>query len=332
MTRRHLAVALLLIVAATTATAQEAPGNDGPLQPQLNPGPRTYLTVATVLSLHEANVDDSVILAKLAQANHPLDLSTDDILQLKQAGISDPVVRAMIAPDPGGTGPQRLIVRDESFEKFHSMNPTGATLPYGTDDARIAMNDPFAAHDSGIYLAKSSPAGTDSLQFLDRAAIKGVTANIGAVFSFFAYPVTVKYEITGPRAVVRTKDPKPTFYFYFEDKSAGLGKSMFSNTDVSTPTQFQLERFATNKKERLLAAGKFGIFVGVSDGQKPISFTTERIRPGLYKITVDQPLKPGEYVLAAPPPNGAIGPLNNSNTDPNTAPKPDLFDFAIDPQ
>src|SRR5206468_12389050 len=97
MTRRHLA-SVVFFLASVTALAQEATGTDGQLQQQPNPGPRSFLTVTSVLSLHQASVDDSVILAKLTQANHPLNLTTEDILQLKQAGVSDAIVRALIAP------------------------------------------------------------------------------------------------------------------------------------------------------------------------------------------------------------------------------------------
>lgn len=319
MTRHHL-TAVLFCLASVTAYSQEAPRNDGSLQTSTTTGPSTVLTVASVLALHDAKVDDSIIIAKLNQAASPINLSTDDILQLKQDSVSDAVVRAMIAP--AASAP--VIYRNESFEKFHNMNPTGATLEYGTDTAE--HNNPLMQHDSGIYL-DSTADGADKLQFLDRAGITGVKMNAGAVFSFFAYPLTVRYEVGGPKSQVRTTDSKPTFYFYFEDKSAGLGKSWVANQSVSTPNQFLLERFDSNKKERTLVAGKFGIFEGVSNGQKGILFTTTRVRPGLYKVTVNEPLKPGEYAFVAPPEKGSE--LANAN-DPS-GPKPDLFDFAVDP-
>src|SRR5206468_3452204 len=163
---------------------------------------------------------------------------TEDILQLKQAGVSDAIVRALIAPTP--PGPQYVVTRDQNFEKFHSMNPTGATVPYGTADAEIAFNDPLAPHDSGIYLASTSN-GQPKLAFLDRAAVSGVKMNVAAVFTFFAYPVHVRYQIPTPRSTIRTTSPTPVFYFYFDDKAAGLGKSAFSAADVSSPSQFLLE-------------------------------------------------------------------------------------------
>lgn len=321
MTRHHLFAALFLL-AAVTAYSQEAPRTDGQLQTLTNPGPRSVLTVAGVLALHDAKVDDSILLAKLNQAGTPMNLSTDEILQLKQAGVSDAVVRAMIAPNVGA--PIVHPYRDVSFEKFHSMNPTGATLEYGADGE--AFNNPLMPHDSGIYLDRLTD-GADKLEFLDRAGITGVKMNAGAVFSFFAYPLTVRYQVGGPKSQVRTTEAKPTFYFYFEDKSAGLGKSWVANQGVSTPNQFLLEKFDANKKERLLTAGKFGLFEGTSNGQKGILFTTTRVRPGLYKVTVNEPLKPGEYAFVAPPATGTE--LANAND--SSGAKPDLFDFAVDP-
>jgi hypothetical protein len=311
MKRLLVCIALLAILPAF-AQSPEAP-------PQNSAATATNLTVADVISLHQADVSDSVVVARLSQQKQPMSLSTDDLIQLKKAGVTDVVVQAMLAAP---AAPKHVVVTNQSLEKLHSMNPTGATPPYAPGTPPDP-NDPMAPHDSGIYLATTDAAGKQTLTFMDRAGIAGVKMNVGAVFTFFADPVKVRYEVPPAKSSIRTNSTNPVFYFYFDDKSAGLGKAPFAAAKVSSPTQFQLEQFATSKKERDLTGMKFGIFSGVSDGEKHIAFNSERLRTGLYRVTVTQPLKPGEYAIVNPPP-----PSNQQ--DPQNGPRPDIFDFGVD--
>ncbi len=306
---KHLIILVALILPALLALSQTA-------------SPAGTVTVADVITLSQAKVGDSVILAKLTQANHAMSLTTDQILQLKSAGVSDTVLRAMILP-PSSAPATGVVVDNKSVDQLHSLNPTGATVPYGIDTP--PAEDPLAPHDSGIYLASSSPDGKQSFQFLDRAGITGVQENVGAVFTFFTVPVTVSYTIQPPRSAIRTANPLPVFYFYFENKAAGLGKSAFSAANVSAPTQFQLVKFSASKKQRTLPAVKFGVFTGLGNGEKDIAFNSQQLRSGVYRVTPVKPLPPGEYTFIAAPAGQAPAAVN----DPN-APKPDLFDFGID--
>ena len=322
MQRRSVYFALLFVLALPLA-AQEPPG--APAAPSVSSAaPVTQqLTVPDVIRLHQAQVDDSVLLARITQAQQPVNLSTDDLLTLKQAGVSDAVVRALLVP-PAQPGSGVALTRDLSYEKLHSMNPTGSTPLYGNGDN--AATDPLAPHDSGIYLDEPAANAGDNLLFVDRAAISGTTANAGAVFSFFFYPVTFKYTINAPKADIRTADTKPVFYFYFEDKAAGLGKSAFAASDASAPQQFTLVQLDTSKKERYLPAMKFGVFNGVSNGEKTVQFTSQRLRSGLYKVSVSKDLKPGEYAFVLPPAKGSL----TTNVNDTDAPKPDIFTFGVD--
>ena len=317
MNRRLLS--LVLAVSASAFAQTPAPVQNAATTVRSTPG---RLNVTDVIRLHHAGIGDSVIQAQLAQQNHPMSLTTDDLLQLKAEGVSDEVVRAMIVPAPA---PRKVVVDNTSIDRLHSLNPTGATPTYGAPTP--PSTNPLAPHDSGVYMASTSAAGSAQFRFMDRAAITGIAENAGSVFSFFAYPLTIRYVVQPPKASIRTTNQQPSFYFYFEDKSAGLGKSGFAAANVSTPNQFQLIRFDAGKKQRTMPALKFGIFIGVSNGEKPIAFTTERLSDGVYKVTPTAPLKPGEYTFVSPMPQsrGNQAPVN----DPN-APKPDLFDFAVD--
>jgi hypothetical protein len=54
------------------------------------------LTNADIVKLTAAGLPDSVILAKIGQSRCNFDLSTDGLVSLKQAGVRDPIIDAMM--------------------------------------------------------------------------------------------------------------------------------------------------------------------------------------------------------------------------------------------
>jgi hypothetical protein len=55
------------------------------------------LTNADVVKLTAAGLPDSVILTKINGSSCNFDLSTDALVALKQAGVRDPIIEAMMA-------------------------------------------------------------------------------------------------------------------------------------------------------------------------------------------------------------------------------------------
>ena len=58
------------------------------------------LGVADVVKLLEAGVGEDVVIAKIKQEGKGFDLSTDDMLELKKAGATSAVLKAMMNPNP----------------------------------------------------------------------------------------------------------------------------------------------------------------------------------------------------------------------------------------
>jgi hypothetical protein len=161
---------------------------------------------------------------------------------------------------------------------------------------------------------------------LERAAYQG--AKTGGVFaSAMTYGIKKAKEkavIPGRRASIRTADASPVFYFYFDDKAAGLGKSYFGIGSLSNPNQFALIKLDVTKSNRETTIMEFGAF-GSSSGTNTkamIGFKSERIRNGLYKVTMNTPIEQGEYCfLASAGFAGAYGA--------GAAGAVDLFDFGV---
>ena len=287
------------------------------------------VTIDDVIAMVGAGVSNEVIIAELKKANQAFDLSTGDLIRLKKAGVSDSVLKVMIDPraTPTSSTPEAGAARQPSTPGFPYANPSGATPSSGSGYAGDA-NDPLAPHDSGIYLYTKDREGKPVMIPLERAAYQG-TKTGGILASAMTYGIAkakMKAVIPGPRAEIRVNDSSPVFYFYFDDKQAGLGKtSYFGVGNLSNPNQFALLKLEVDKSNRETIIGQFSA-LGASSGSDEkamIPFRSERIRPGLYKVVVEG-VKAGEYCFLASGPRimagaygaGAVGAA-------------DIFDFGV---
>jgi hypothetical protein len=199
-----------------------------------------------------------------------------------------------------------------------AARPSGATPDAGVSEAAIeaTVNNPDAPHDSGIYLLSG-----DKMIELERAAPQGTkTGMLGAVLTYGIVKGKTKAILPGARASIRTGDQRPVFYFYFEDKSAALGKTGFGAQTVSNPNQFSLLKLDQKKNSREVVIGTIG-FASATTGNESkseIAIKSDKIRPGVYRVIPTVNMEPGEYCFASASAGGA-------------AHSADLFDFSINP-
>lgn len=136
-------------------------------------------------------------------------ISTDDLIALKAAGVSDGIIRALVAPPP----------------KPDNAAPQPAVASPPPDP-----NDPDAHHDPGVYMMTKEVDGKPKMVFIDRAGAASVhtAGGIGA---------KMKAEIPGAHAPVRSKEARPVFYMYFPsaENVGGLGETVLSPVHRSSP-------------------------------------------------------------------------------------------------
>ena len=71
---------------------------------------------------------------------------------------------------------------------------------------------------------------------------------------------------------------------------------------ISNPGQFSLVKLAEKKSTRETIIGTFGMWSGSSTGtdeNSRVTFRSDKIRPGLYKVTLNGILPNGEYCFLA---------------------------------
>ena len=82
------------------ATTQTSYPSSITLAPQAKP-----MTVAEVIKLSKAGLSDDTIIEQIRKKNQHFDLSTDQLIQLKEAHVSERVIQVMIDPTTGTLSP-----------------------------------------------------------------------------------------------------------------------------------------------------------------------------------------------------------------------------------
>ena len=271
------------------------------------------LTNDVVIKMVKSGLSEDLVVSMVRSQPAKYSLAPDQVIALKSAGVPDKVVAAMVEKGGGGIS--------------GTATATGATPVAGTV-ANGDPNDPTAPHDSGIYLHAKDRNGEYKMTVLEQAAYQGSKTGgvLGAALTYGIKKAKMKAVIPGQHASIRTPDSQPVFYFYFEDKAAGLGKGGFGAGSVSNPNQFALVKLDVTKASRETIIGEFGAF-GASSGtneKSMVNFKSERLRAGLYKVVPNGPMLPGEYCFLVSQANmGALGA--------GAAGAAQIFDFAVNP-
>ena len=272
------------------------------------------LTLETVLKMHESGVSpDNIVTMITLSPNKEFNLTPEDVILLTQKKVDKSVIGAMMAVSGSSGGSGSAPAPEEALV---AANP----------------NDPAAVHDSGIYLHVMNRAGQPEMVMLEPALATGTKegGGIGSGLLKAVNPVSglisqkIRAEISGKRANIITTDSNPVFYFYFENTSVALGKTnVFSG--ITSPNQVVLVKLKTKDKTRETVVGKSGIggsSVGI-DQKATVPFRSERLRPGAYKVTLQEELKDGEYAFLIP--SSATG-----STEFGAVPVPaQIFDFSV---
>lgn len=232
------------------------------------------LTNDVVIALVRAGLGPEAIVAKIGATRGSFDTSTSSLIALKQAGVPDSVIAAMLSRPKSSVAVN--AVADNS-------NP-----------------DPLVPHAPGIYVLDSRGAGR-------MVRIDATVSNQLKTAGLWGYALTsgiasmkMKAVIPNSSARVQAASRRPVFYFYFNQSSPLAGISEFSagfTATATSPNEFSLIRFDRRKDRREASVASInigGMKSGISDKAR-VAFTYEDIAPGVFKVTPNSELTPGEY-------------------------------------
>ncbi|TFU01314.1 hypothetical protein EUV02_13550 [Polymorphobacter arshaanensis] len=263
------------------------------------------LTNETILKLLGVGLSNEAIIAKIHSSKTAFNLGTDQLIELKKAGVPSPVIAAMIEPQAGAAS---------------------AAPQFSTDSPM-----PNVAHFPGVYLM--GPPGPDQKmkRIVATASNQAKVGNIwGYALTMGIASMTVKVTIPGAHARVQAGAGKPVFYFYFDESmplALQSGQSTVWSSGngnlVTSPSELSLVRFDQEKDRREAKIGSVnigGAKTGVMDKDR-IPFDAEMIAPGIFKVTVNADLTPGEF--------GFIQATGAGSMAGNGAGSARVFDFSI---
>ena len=250
------------------------------------------MTNQDVIEMTSSGFSDGVIVDKIHAANSTnFDTSVEALKTLQAAKVSDVVMRAMINP-----------------------KPVADTATVASD-----FNDPSSPHDPGMYMYTKTRDGM-KMTLLEPTAYQGAASAGAFMLSMGIAKAKIKAVVKGAHAEIASDDSNMAFYFYFAD---GTGFSSAWGVPTS-PNEFTLLKFAQKSGSRETVLATANAFGGSTEtDKKSPAFRFTKIRSGVYKVTPNAPLVPGEYCFLSPstfvPPGYRLEEANR------------LFDFAVLP-
>ncbi len=275
------------------------------------------LTDDSIAKMVHSGLGDNLIVNIIQSQPGRYSVTPDDLVRLKGQGVSETVLAAMVSR---GAPAQTVAITGVVPTNPSWATPGPGSIPVGDS------NDPLVQHDSGIWVYTKDPEDKPRMALLERSAYQSVKTGgmLAAMLSAGIAKMKIRAVVAGAHSAVRIADPHPVFYFYFDEKAAGLGRTYFWQSNVSNPNQFALVRLESGKSNRETTIAALGLSgaSGGADEKNMVAFKSERVRPGLYRVTVDGTLSPGEYCFLAP----GTADLRQEHA----LQSPDIFDFGVD--
>jgi hypothetical protein len=263
------------------------------------------LTNEEVISLSKAGLNNSIIVDKIRTSKSKFDLSTDALIKLKKAGISDDIVGAMLAAKTGTSTTNT------------TTNATNNTAGTASGDP----NDPMSPHGYGLYLYEEKDGVRKMTQLAPNVSAQNRTGGgfTAAVTPFGLGKRKTKANLPGTTAALQIKDANPVFYFYLDVKSGGLNTA---SGVPSTPSEFAWVRFNVRDDNREVTIAKSNAYSskgGLSD-EYVVNFMAQDLGNGIFKVTPKTTLTNGEYGFYL---------LNSGNSNASAAIGAKFFDFGV---
>ncbi|WP_255504753.1 hypothetical protein [Novosphingobium sp. EMRT-2] len=263
------------------------------------PAMASPLTLDEIILLSQSGIGDEAVVAKVKNSATHMDLSVDQILDLKKKGVSGPVIAALLEAPAVSAAPAQLS---------------------------LDSPDPAVPHAPGVYLLN------DMAQKMVR--IDPTVTNQAKTGGLFGYALTggiasmsVKAAIQNASARTHTPAKQPTFYFFFDEsnpntQNAAVTWASGTAATVTSAAEFTLVHLMEKSGRREARVGSInlaGAKTGVMDKDR-IGFDYQMVRPGVFRVQPTAQLAKGEYGFIYSLAGGGAGGAVTAR----------IFDFAVD--
>jgi hypothetical protein len=268
---------LLLCLLSTPAVRSQAPAaQEGPLQPNSDV-PRVHLLDnAEIIKMAKAGLGDDVLIQTIRVQPGHYDTAPDDLIALKSAGLSNPVIAAIVehGSSPAIHDPERATLRNRSDAPLDHDTAPPPGLPPGVDEIGVYYKLP-----SGPHANQWQPLETERVVFRSGGEIKSALS----------------------RGIL-AKDE----YGHLERGKSPLGLPNGFELLIYAPTgtdgnEYDLLRLRDHKTYREFRTLTGGVLHSTSGpGPDEVDFTPKKIAPQLYTFTIPTDIEKGEYGILPP--------------------------------
>jgi hypothetical protein len=242
---------ILIFLAATLVTAVPARAQQG-------------LTNADIIKMQSAGLSENIILASVNGQPAAYDTSTDGLLALKKAGVSDAVVAAMISRN--------------AAMKSGVANPAGTNVP-----APALAGPPPGVDEVGVYYQDKNKAWHPIPSDI-------VNTKSGGLLKSIASDGIVKGDMNGHIKGAESATKLTT--------GSNLLIYMPETFTANDYILVKLHKNSDNREFRAMTGGVFHSSGGAT--KDTVVFGSQKLAPHVYELTFGAPLSPGEYGILPP--------------------------------
>lgn len=253
------------------------------------------LTNTSVMDLDASSFSKSFIIDKIKTYTCKFDLTTDKLIELKKAKISEDIIKEMEKKINNSSAIKTEVIQAPISNVTKAENPKTEAPK---SNYKPPLNQP-----SGIYYLNTL---TNELVEID-ASVYSQTKKGSGILGEITYgfaKTKSKASLTGTTANLQIRsDTFPTFFFYFDkNRKNDLGENINTGgwyAAAATPNEFTIIKLLVpkNGRTREVVTGSYNIEgdkSGVDEAQNS-RLTYEKVAPGVYKVFFPNALKPGEY-------------------------------------
>jgi len=228
------------------------------------------LTNDTIVSMVKAKLGEAVILSKIKTSTGQYDVTTDGLIKLKAAGVSDKIIEAMMAA-PSAAGPSAAPAPPAAPVAAPPSAPSQAPVATPTPATTLPGVPGMAVQGQSLFVKVNDRV----LEVLP--VVPEVVHSMAKHFiPYYFGPGDNWHFVRGQKAVVRLPKGKPSFY-----------------TKVN-PSSFQLMRLTYNAEKDI----RYVVSTGATyRGSLP--FTVNRPADDTFELVPSANLDGGEYAFVA---------------------------------
>ena len=275
------------------------------------------VTNKTIISLTTAGLSTNIIINKIKTAKCSFDLSTDGLIALKTAKVSDEVITVMLDKQAASGLETGNAAADSITNK---LQETGIYY-YLEQPATYTRLDPtlVTGNKNNSNIITGTTKSTSTLD----GAEANLQTNSSPVFYFY-FGNNTENKLNNPNAV-NTKSSSDFMTFLQENSANSKSNQAFS------PNDFKLIKLDKSKRSRSFETGKISLLGGMQNGisKNVVNFKYTSISSNLYKVYFPAGLEPGEYcfIYASSAASNTI--LTSYMTSINHTVDIKVFDFGV---